>query len=292
MLRPIRELYRDRLSRSVRGSRDLLLRAQKSQPAPTLFRMERGQHPHAKAVGSYDIATRTFKDAGPESWANNGEVDRIRWDESHMGEPKAGYNPIGHYAPTSPTRVNRADLALAQMSKLQRKQLDKDGDGQFSAAELAAHGFSVGEGESVTFQQIEDAPDASRGNVRMRGDGIWAGRGAFSHNKGAPAMLAMLPPEATVAAPHPQLTQSSVPAAGMANYIRYNAFATRRPDLFSGSGATPSTATEVEQQGALPRSRDKSLSPPEKPPRPPPKQGFGLATEHQVSAHFADDFRG
>lgn len=35
----------------------------------------------------------------------------------------------------------QTNLVLAQMSKLQRKQLDKDGDGQFSASELASGGF-------------------------------------------------------------------------------------------------------------------------------------------------------
>lgn len=249
--------------------------------------MERGQHPHARAVGSYNTVTRTFQDAGPETWANNSEVDRIRWDERNAGEPKRGYNPIGHYEPSSPSRVNRADLALAQMSKLQRKQIDKDGDGHFSAAELAAHGFSVGDGEAVTLHESETKQDASRSNVRMRGDGIWAGRGAFSHNKGAPAVLAMLPPEGSFAT-EPAPTQTTVPAAGMANYIRYNAFATRQPAHFSGSGAAPATAVGMEQQGALPRVRDKSLSPPEKPARPPPKQGFGLATEDQKARREAE----
>lgn len=33
------------------------------------------------------------------------------------------------------------DIVLAQMSKLQKRQMDKDGDGNLSRAELAAHGF-------------------------------------------------------------------------------------------------------------------------------------------------------
>ena len=37
----------------------------------------------------------------------------------------------------------QTNLVLAQMSKLQRKQLDKDGDGQYSAEELKAYGISM-----------------------------------------------------------------------------------------------------------------------------------------------------
>ena len=36
------------------------------------------------------------------------------------------------------------DLMLAQMSKLQKKQMDKDGDGKLSNAELEANGFAFG----------------------------------------------------------------------------------------------------------------------------------------------------
>lgn len=36
------------------------------------------------------------------------------------------------------------DLQIAQMSKLQRKQMDKDGDGQLSIEEMEAQGFALG----------------------------------------------------------------------------------------------------------------------------------------------------
>ena len=36
------------------------------------------------------------------------------------------------------------DLQIAQMSKLQRKQMDKDGDGQLSVEEMEAQGFALG----------------------------------------------------------------------------------------------------------------------------------------------------
>merc|ERR1719424_1716937 len=36
------------------------------------------------------------------------------------------------------------DLMLAQMSKLQKKQMDKDGDGKLSTAELELQGFAFG----------------------------------------------------------------------------------------------------------------------------------------------------
>ena len=41
------------------------------------------------------------------------------------------------------TVFDNADLALAQMSKLQKKLMDKDGDGQLSAEELKANGFDT-----------------------------------------------------------------------------------------------------------------------------------------------------
>ena len=41
---------------------------------------------------------------------------------------------------------NQVDFALAQMSQLQKRQLDKDGDGKFSQSELKAYGFDTGLG--------------------------------------------------------------------------------------------------------------------------------------------------
>ena len=41
----------------------------------------------------------------------------------------------------SPTKAS-TELMLAQMSKLQRQQMDADGDGILEANELASHGFT------------------------------------------------------------------------------------------------------------------------------------------------------
>lgn len=263
--------------------------------------MYRGQHPHAKIGGSYNPVTRTFVEgAGPETWASKSEADRARWEERHVNLPDGRRNPFAQYdvkdqqASAALKRVNRADTAIAQMSELQRNQLDKDGDGTFSAAELAAHGLSVG-ADTVSIKNTKaGANRASRNNdiIRAAGDGVWTGRGAFSRNTGSPAMLASLPPSGARADLSQELTQATVPAAGMSNYIKYNAFAIRRPDLFSGAGAESATTMatwEPVEPGVLPRSRDKSsITSEAQPSKPPPKHGFGIATEQQKASRIAE----
>lgn len=60
-------------------------------------------------------------------------------DETAAASASAEKNKYGNN--TNYTSDDNHDLALAQMSKLQRRQMDADGDGQLSAAELAKHGF-------------------------------------------------------------------------------------------------------------------------------------------------------
>lgn len=63
-------------------------------------------------------------------------------DETAAAEASAELNKYG--TNTNFGSVNSAEMALAQISQLQRRQLDKDGDGNFSAEELKAYGLSIG----------------------------------------------------------------------------------------------------------------------------------------------------
>lgn len=56
--------------------------------------LHRGQHPHRKAGGSWDIRTRTFRSSGPEAWDDKGEIERARWDECFAPELEAGSSPF------------------------------------------------------------------------------------------------------------------------------------------------------------------------------------------------------
>ena len=60
-------------------------------------------------------------------------------DETAAAEKSADLNKYGNN--TNFSSFDDNSMMLAQMSKLQRKQMDKDGDGNLDAAELAAHGF-------------------------------------------------------------------------------------------------------------------------------------------------------
>lgn len=62
-------------------------------------------------------------------------------DETAAGNQSAIANQYGQN--TNLSVFDNADLALAQMSKLQKKLMDKDGDGQLSAEELRANGFDT-----------------------------------------------------------------------------------------------------------------------------------------------------
>lgn len=150
------------------------------------------------------------------------------------------------------------DLALAQMSKLQRKQLDKDGDGQFSAAELAASGFSgVGATSGPPLAKPQEPMNVMTKAVMRPAPA----RNVYVSRKDSPVTFVY------------SAKPGEAPPAGMGPFS-VNAFCTRRPDLFTGRGA--SAATPQIPQGGLPRSRDKpsALSQLDKntpPPPPPPK---------------------
>ena len=145
------------------------------------MQLHRGQHPHGgrQTAGRWNIRERKFLSSGPEDWCEKGEVERTRWDERFVPQELAdGYNPIGNYSDhksgqdaesharianyksfaASGGAANSAhanpDMALSQMSKLQKKQLDTDGDGVIEADELQAMGFS-GAGA-----QAQDGPAA------------------------------------------------------------------------------------------------------------------------------------
>ena len=62
-------------------------------------------------------------------------------DETSAASVSAEKNKFGDNTQFSTYDDN--SLALSQMSQLQRRQLDKDGDGILEADELAAHGFST-----------------------------------------------------------------------------------------------------------------------------------------------------
>jgi hypothetical protein len=60
-------------------------------------------------------------------------------ESSFFAEYYDGVNTMGDDGANA-----QMDLQLAQMSKLQKKQLDKDGDGNVSLAEMEAQGFAFG----------------------------------------------------------------------------------------------------------------------------------------------------
>jgi len=62
-------------------------------------------------------------------------------DETAAAADSAEKNKYGNN--TNFSSFQGVDMALANMSQLQRKQLDKDGDGQYSADELRAYGISA-----------------------------------------------------------------------------------------------------------------------------------------------------
>lgn len=62
-------------------------------------------------------------------------------DETEAAEKSAMANKFGNN--TNLSSFDDASLALAQMSKLQKRQMDKDGDGNLSADELRANGFDT-----------------------------------------------------------------------------------------------------------------------------------------------------
>ena len=62
-------------------------------------------------------------------------------DETALATESAMKNQYGQNSNLQ--AFQNADLALAQMSQLQRRQMDKDGDGKLSDAELRANGFDT-----------------------------------------------------------------------------------------------------------------------------------------------------
>jgi len=75
-----------------------------------------------------------------ENWDSNAFATEMK-EETAAGADSASKNQFGNN--TNLSSFSGADLALAQMSALQRRQMDKDGDGQLSAEELRAHGFDT-----------------------------------------------------------------------------------------------------------------------------------------------------
>lgn len=62
-------------------------------------------------------------------------------DETAAGNESAIKNQYG--TNTNLTSFDGPDMMLAQMSQLQKRQMDKDGDGKLSDAELRANGFDT-----------------------------------------------------------------------------------------------------------------------------------------------------
>jgi len=142
--------------------------------------LHRGQHPHRPdgymGGGRYDPVTkRILRGADPREWDDKIELERTYWQEKYAGDLSDGYNPIAQYGGVKGGQTlelhnklkrqeqqrkaaelaasgqgnkfaataahNTAELALSQMSQLQKRQMDKDGDGTLSAAELASNGM-------------------------------------------------------------------------------------------------------------------------------------------------------
>jgi hypothetical protein len=143
--------------------------------------LHRGQHPHMRPGGNYNVKSRIFESSGPIAWDDRIEIERCMWEERGLPPLGQNYNPIAQYdvlsagnldaqakvrrqqKGTTETAYATNDLALSQMSKLQRSQIDRDGDGQFSATELAAHGFNAPVAPPQPQNNIPRARDKSNG---------------------------------------------------------------------------------------------------------------------------------
>jgi hypothetical protein len=118
-----------------------------------------------------------------------------------------------------------ADLALSQMSKLQRSQLDKDGDGKLSHWELARQGFSSKYTSPTT-------------------------------NTAAKTVLTPESPSTEEAPRRLEEKKTSISAS-----VQRNLFANRQPELFSGSGASlwggPETIPRSREKAPMPSKAEK-----------------------------------
>lgn len=58
----------------------------------------RGQHPHRRPGGNYDLKARAFVSSGPIHWDDQHEIERIRWDTRFEpeDEPGATGSPFAH----------------------------------------------------------------------------------------------------------------------------------------------------------------------------------------------------
>ena len=165
------------------------------------------------------------------------------------------------------------DLALAQMSQLQRKQLDKDGDGIFSAAELAASGFSsVGAAAPAKSSLPRSAaPKLPPQSIE---------RHVYQAREDSPVSFTF---------------SSTCPPAGKGPFS-VNVLQHRQPELFAGGGAA-AAASYIEKPStgsSLPRTRDKSTALASLEKNAPVarfstvKQGFGIASELQRATRIAE----
>lgn len=84
------------------------------------------------AARSYDSVSAA--DANAENTIKSAQA-------AYYAEYFDGINTIGDDGKNA-----QADLMIAQMSQLQRRQLDKDGDGSLSSAELKKGGFTMFDG--------------------------------------------------------------------------------------------------------------------------------------------------
>ena len=61
------------------------------------MQLHRGQCPHRRPGGNWDVKQRAFLSSGPQAWDDKSEIERTRWDEK-MLEPLVGsFNPIAQY---------------------------------------------------------------------------------------------------------------------------------------------------------------------------------------------------
>ena len=61
------------------------------------MQLHRGQHPHRRPGGNWDVSKRAFVSSGPEAWDDKAELERTAFDDKFMEPLAGGYNPIAHY---------------------------------------------------------------------------------------------------------------------------------------------------------------------------------------------------
>ena len=124
--------------------------SQMNDPRPlgkSLFDARFVNSPMGRARGGYSmhvdargIAQTKGQTAKAENMDSNWFANDMA-DETAAGNQSAMTNQYGQN--TNLSSFSDSSLALAQMSLLQKKQMDKDGDGKLSDDELRAHGFDT-----------------------------------------------------------------------------------------------------------------------------------------------------